>query len=109
MLWKFQIGFGLWLWAASFAAAQIPRDPVPSSPNAMPPAAALPAAIQQQPGIYVTKQTEVDIPFSVRPGLAENQPANVRVFVSWDKGKSWHFYDERKPEDVRFRFRAKQD
>jgi len=31
------------------------------------------------------------------------------VFVSWDKGKRWHFYDERKAEDARFRFRAKQD
>jgi len=100
----------LGLWTVAIAHAQIPRDPVPSAPNAAAGAAAPRAAAQPQAGIYVTKQTEVDIPFSVRPGTsADSQPASVRVFVSWDKGKRWHFYDERKPEDARFRFRAKQD
>jgi hypothetical protein len=109
-----QVAFVLGLWTAA-ATAQIPRDPVPSTPNSAVPSAApsnsnTPAAVQQQAGVYVTKQTEVDIPFSVRQGTtAESQPASVRVFVSWDKGKSWHFYDERKPEDARFRFRAKQN
>jgi hypothetical protein len=96
-----------WMFVAS-AAAQIPRDPVLSNAGGQaPPAAAAPA---QQPQAFVTKQNEVDIPFNVRAGAtAESQPASVRVFVSWDRGKSWHFYDERKPEDSRFRFRAKQD
>jgi hypothetical protein len=110
-----QAVFALGLWTAAIAHAQIPRDPVPSTPNAavpitVPSAANPQTATQQQTGVYVTKQTEVEIPFSLRTGgAAESQPASVRVFVSWDKGKSWHFYDERKPEDTRFRFRAKQD
>jgi hypothetical protein len=33
----------------------------------------------------------------------------VRVFVSWDRGQTWHFYEEKKPADGRFRFRPKQD
>ncbi len=103
-----QLAAMIWVLAMSSAGAQIPRDPVLSNADAhAPPAAAAPA---QQPQAFVTKQHEVDIPFNVRAGAtAESQPASVRVFVSWDRGKSWHFYDERKPEDSRFRFRAKQD
>src|SRR5215218_6873508 len=98
----------LGLLTAATAAAQIPRDPLSSNPAANPPSAA--AAPAQQAQAFVTKQTEVEIPFNVRAGATtDSQPASVRVFVSWDKGKSWHFYDERKPEDARFRFRAKQD
>src|SRR5262245_52339269 len=88
-----------WLVAAGIAAAQVPRDPVADSP----------AARQAAPP-FVTKQNEVEIPFSVRAGAsAETQPTSVRIFVSWDRGQTWHFYDERKPEDARFRFRARQD
>ena len=59
---------------------------------------------------YVTRQSDVEIPFSVRQGATpQTQPTAVRVFVSWDRGQNWHFYDERKPTDRRFRFRAKQD
>src|SRR4051812_36856742 len=101
-----------WLITAATAVAQIPRDPVSSSPTANAPTAASapsePAA--GQPQAFVTKQTEVEVPFNVRAGAtADSQPASVRVFISWDRGKSWHFYDERKPDDARFRFRAKQD
>ncbi|MEX2174712.1 MAG: hypothetical protein WD872_10145 [Pirellulaceae bacterium] len=59
---------------------------------------------------YVTRQSDVEIPFSVKPGnTPDSQPAAVRVFVSWDRGESWHFYEERKPEEGRFRFKPKQD
>src|SRR5205823_1300388 len=62
------------------------------------------------PTPYVTRQNDMEIPFSVRPGSTpETQPTKVRVFVSWDRGKAWHFYEERKPEDARFRFRPRQD
>jgi hypothetical protein len=52
----------------------------------------------------------VEIPFSVKGGsMPETQPTAVRVFVSWDRGRTWHFYDERRPEDRGFRFRPRQD
>lgn len=97
-----------WILAAHVATAQIPRDPVANTPS-LAPATAAPGG-PQLPAPFVTKQNDVEIPFNVRPGTSEeNQPSSVRIFVSWDKGKTWHFYEERKPDDARFRFRAKQD
>ena len=62
------------------------------------------------PPPYVTRQSNVEIPFSVKAGdTPATEPAAVRVFVSWDRGKTWHFYDERKPEDGKFRFQPRQD
>jgi hypothetical protein len=59
---------------------------------------------------YVTRMNDVEIPFSVRSGDSpDKQPTAVRVFVSWDRGASWHFFEEKKPEDGRFRFKPKQD
>ena len=101
----------IWAWAvaAAVATAQIPRDPLTDRPAAAPPAGGTTSA-KQLPPAFVTKQSEVEIPFNVRSGTSpESQPSSVRVFVSWDRGQTWHFYDERKPEDARFRFRAKQD
>ena len=92
---------------AATAAAQIPRDPFPT-PAAATPTAAAPA--RELPKPFVTRQSDVEIPFSVKNGTTpDSQPAAVRVFVSWDQGQTWHFYDERKPEEGRFRFRARQD
>jgi hypothetical protein len=89
------------------ALAQIPRDPFPGSAAPLAPAADAP---RELPKPFVTKQSDVEIPFSVRAGTSpETEPTAVRVFVSWDQGKSWHFYDERRPEEGRFRFRARQD
>jgi hypothetical protein len=108
MHWVIGAGLAVWLAAAETAAAQIPRDPLAES-SPLPPSASS-ATQRQSPAAFVTKQSEVEIPFSVRPGsTAETQPTRVRIFVSWDHGRTWHFYDERKPEDARFRFRAKQD
>lgn len=94
-----------WALTASVAVAQIPRDPLAEStpqPAGAPPGATAPP--------FITKQNDVEIPFNVRPGSTpETQPTSVRVFVSWDRGKSWHFYEEKRPEEAKFRFRAKQD
>src|SRR5262245_52381460 len=94
------------LLATQIATAQVPRDPLADDKRA--PAS---ASTNKQPvAPFVTRQTDVEIPFSVRPGTTpETQPTAIRVFVSWDRGKTWHFYDERKPEDGKFRFRPKQD
>src|SRR5437667_3951004 len=98
----------VWLLATTVASAQIPRDPLADPPAAK---SVTGATTAQQPAPpFVTKQNDVEIPFNVRPGTStENQPSSVRIYVSWDRGQNWHFYDERKPEDARFRFRAKQD
>src|SRR5438309_5612991 len=91
--------------------AQIPRDPLADrTPSASSPLAASSGSSRQLPTPYVTRQNDMEIPFSVRAGSTpETQPTKVRVFVSWDRGKSWHVYEERKPEDARFRFRPRQD
>ena len=90
------------------AFGQVPRDPLAGSAPVNGGASA--AGTGTLPAPFVTKQADVEIPFSVRPGSTpDSQPTAVRVFVSWDQGKSWHFYDERKPQDGRFRFRPRQD
>lgn len=87
------------------AAGQIPPDPQASNP-----AAPATASARTLPAPFITRQTDLDIPFSVKAGTSpEAQPTSVRVFVSWDRGKTWHFYDERKPEDARFKFKPRQD
>ncbi|HEY2895023.1 MAG TPA: hypothetical protein VGJ16_12440, partial [Pirellulales bacterium] len=97
----------LYTGATGAVCAQIPRDPLADRTHSASSTAAAPnSAGRQAPTPYVTRQSDMEIPFSVRPGAtAEMQPTKVRVFVSWDRGQSWHFYEERKPEDARFRFR----
>jgi hypothetical protein len=92
----------VWLAAAAQALGQLPGQTA-RPPDARP-------ARQELPPPYVTRQSDVEIPFSVKPGDSPaSQPTAVRVFVSWDRGKTWHFYDERKPEDGKFRFQPRQD
>src|SRR5262245_48532532 len=100
------VAIALGLLAAWPAAGQIPRDPFTA------PAAPLAAADSQRelPQPFVTRQNDVEIPFSVKTGATpDSQPTAVRVFVSWDQGQSWHFHEERRPEEGRFRFRVRQD
>jgi hypothetical protein len=79
-----------------------PANGAASSPN--------PQGGRQAPAPYVTKLSDVEIPFTVRSGTTpQTQPTAIRVFVSWDRGKTWHFYEEIRPEAARFRFRARQD
>src|SRR6187401_54392 len=97
--------------AALPLTAQIPRDPLAADlapPRA--PVAGENAGARQLPAPFVTRQSEVEVPFTVRAGAtADSQPSAVRVFVSWDKGAGWHFYEELRPEAARFRFKARQD
>ena len=88
--------------AAAQALAQLPGQ------IARPPGA--PTKAPELPPPYVTRQSDVEIPFSVKPGATPaTEPVAVRVFVSWDRGKTWHFYDERQPADGKFRFQPRQD
>jgi hypothetical protein len=108
MQWVSRVALAAWMASAGIAAAQIPRDPLADSIAT--PTTASSSDPRQLPAPFVTKQSEVEIPFSVRAGSTpQSQPTSVRIFVSWDRGKTWHFYDERKPEDARFKFRPRQD
>src|SRR5688572_16053419 len=87
----------VWLLTLAQALAQLPGQ------GARPPG---PPARGEIPPPYVTRQSDVEIPFTVKPGDSPGkQPAAVRIFVSWDQGKTWHFFEEKKPGDGRFRFR----
>jgi hypothetical protein len=91
--------------------AQLPGQVArPTSGNAGGNPSGVPAPAPGIPPPYVTQQREVEIPFTVKPGTSpETQPVAVRVFVSWDRGQSWHLFEEKRPEEGRFRFRPKQD
>lgn len=102
-------GLAVWLAAEIVAAQMLPRQPPPTAMTREPPAAGNPAA-GVLPAPYLTRQTDLEIPFTVRPGSSpEQQPTAVRIFVSWDRGATWHFYDQRRAEEGRFRFRPRQD
>ena len=89
----------VWLAAAAQAAGQLPGQTAPAGRAP----AQRPARPQELPPPYVTRQSDVEIPFSVKPGdTPDTQPTAVRVFVSWDHGKTWHFYDERSPRTAAF-------
>ncbi|WP_254508012.1 hypothetical protein [Anatilimnocola floriformis] len=70
---------------------------------------ARPAAKPQAPQ-YITAQSDVIIPFTVRATDAQGRaPSLVRIYVSLDQGQGWQLYQEVKPAEKSFRFRAKRD
>ncbi len=87
--------------------ASLPLSSARAQNPTAPPPAALPS--QELPPPYVTRQAEIEVPFSVKASTADAQPAAVRIYVSWDRGANWHLYKEKRPEEGKFRFRAKQD
>src|SRR5262245_60987629 len=84
--------------------AQLPREPLSGGAAGAAKTTTTPeSSSRQSAAAFVTRQSDVEIPFTVRPGSTpETQPAAVRVFVSWDRGKSWHFYEEIRPQAGRF-------
>jgi hypothetical protein len=92
-------------------SAQLPGQVArPTSGNAGGNPSGVPSPAPEIPPPYVTQQREVEIPFTVKPGATpETQPVKVRVFVSWDRGQSWHLFEEKRPEEGRFRFRPTKD
>ncbi len=74
------------------------------------PAANRPAVTKPAAPLYITAQPDVIIPFSVRAADAQGRPpAKVRIYVSLDQGSTWDLYQEVKPAEKGFRFRAKRD
>ena len=64
----------VWLLAVAQALAQLPGQ------GARPPG---PPARGEIPPPYVTRQSDVEIPFTVKPGKSPGkEPAAVRIFVS---------------------------
>ena len=63
--------------------------------------------VKQAP-LFITAATDVVIPFKVRATDAQGRPpALVRIYVSLDQGQGWQVYQEVKPAEESFRFRAK--
>jgi hypothetical protein len=58
---------------------------------------------------YITQRTALAIPFSLRDGQGENQPVEVQVFISFDRGGNWNFLSRHRPEEGEFQFRARRD
>ncbi|QDU29797.1 hypothetical protein ETAA8_49120 [Anatilimnocola aggregata] len=91
-------------WAVIAAAQSGPQ----SDPFAAP--ATRPASTQPSAPLYITSQSDVIIPFSIRATDAQGRaPAKVRIYVSLDQGRTWDLYQEVKPEEKGFRFRPKRD
>lgn len=75
--------------------------------SARPPAT---TAAKPQAPLFITAQSDVIIPFTVRATDAQGRPpALVRIYVSLDQGQGWQLYQEVKPAEKAFRFRAKRD
>lgn len=86
----------------AFSQQQPPADPFARQPST---AVAKPAA-----PVYITAQSDVVIPFTVRATDAQGRaPVSVRIYVSLDQGQTWQLYQDVKPSEKAFRFRAKRD
>jgi hypothetical protein len=101
-----RVGFSL---ALILLASLPPGNARAQSPPAPPKSLAAKSPADLPPP-YITKQVEIEVPFSVKASTtADAGPASVRIYVSWDSGANWHLYQEKRPEEGKFRFRAKQD
>lgn len=90
---------------AALPAGSVSAQNAPAANPANAPAEGAPL-----PPPYITRQAEIEVPFSVKAGASPDaQPSAVRIYVSWDAGATWHLYQEKRPEEGKFRFRAKQD
>jgi len=73
-------------------------------------AAELPASRANLPEPITTRQTLFSIPFQLEP--AENpmqEPGEVQLYVSADRGANWQVYSRVQPEAGKFLFRAVTD
>ena len=69
-----------------------------------------PQPAKPQAPLYITAQTDIIIPFTVRATDPQGRPpALVRIYVSLDQGQGWQLYQEVKPAEKSFRFRARRD
>ncbi len=63
----------------------------------------------QQAHPIVTSDELFYVPFTVPDGAEDGSPKIVELYVSGDRGKTWTRYQERKPNEGRFSFRAGVD
>ena len=90
----------------SAAAQPAARNTTQFEPAARPPTN---PPVKQAP-LFITAASDVIIPFKVRATDSQGRPpALVRIFVSLDQGQGWQIYQEVKPSEESFRFRAKRD
>src|SRR5689334_723535 len=90
MRWRPLVYFALSLAAVAGALAAAPTPPV-ANPN--------------EP--IVLQKSEFSIPFRIdRTKAANEQPVEVELRVSNDRGANWQLYGKAKPEQANFVFRA---
>ena len=92
---KALLGLGLTLFASVGIAVRAADAPDAEKPPA--------------PAPYITQKTSLAIPFSVGDGRADFQPAEVQVFISFDRGVNWNLYSRHRPQEGEFVFRARRD
>lgn len=56
----------------------------------------------------ITKNDTFFIPFTI-PDSADSEPKSVELYVSGDLGETWSLYQQRRPDEGRFSFRAGVD
>jgi len=101
--------------AAVFALTLIYGSTAPAQDrwNRGGPPTASPAATAQRDNLrrpLATRQTSFSIPFSIpTPGSGDEQPVEVQLFLSTNRGESWRPIDRQRPDSRRFLFRAPRD
>lgn len=94
--------------AAVYGLLASSADAEPNRGGNSPPSDSNTPAAESRP--IVTRQQVFTIPFTVVPTEQSHAiPAEVRLFVSADRGATWNFYQRQEPGVGRFHFRAGHD
>jgi hypothetical protein len=94
-------------WQLRFAAAQTPGAFAASGSDA---AAANAAASPSIDRPIPTRQTTFTLPFVIDQSTSpDNQPVEVQLLVSADRGANWYLYTRQRPSEGQFSFRASRD
>jgi hypothetical protein len=72
------------------------------------PATVLPQDVEKAP-LFPSRQNVFDIPFEIDDPIPGQEPVEVQLHVSENRGATWHLQSKAKPDERRFSFRAPHD
>jgi len=98
------VAVGALLPALAWADGRTPPTPGPAHQQGVP--ARQPVASAEKRDVAVTRQMGFAIPFAVDAPPGAALPAEVRLYVSDDAGRTWTLHQRAKPSQRRFEFRA---